>query len=40
MVKARSSVFRYKGTNTDLKTIGKELGVNAILNGVIQQGAI
>ncbi len=35
MVKARSSVFRYKGTNTDLKTIGKELGVDAILNGRI-----
>ncbi len=35
MVKARSSVFRYKGTNTDLKTIGKELDVDAILNGRI-----
>ncbi|MFZ1700615.1 MAG: tetratricopeptide repeat protein [Pyrinomonadaceae bacterium] len=35
MVKARSSVFRYKGTNTDLKTIGKELSVDAILNGRI-----
>ena len=38
-VKARSSVFRYKGTQTDAKTIGKELGVQAILNGrVIQRG--
>ncbi|MGH9948403.1 MAG: tetratricopeptide repeat protein [Pyrinomonadaceae bacterium] len=38
-VKARSSVFRYKGKETDLKTIGKELSVQAILNGrVIQRG--
>ncbi|PYS98430.1 MAG: hypothetical protein DMF63_16235 [Acidobacteria bacterium] len=32
-VKARSSVFRYKGKETDAKTIGSELGVEAILNG-------
>ena len=32
-VKARSSVFRYKGKNTNAKTIGNELGVEAILNG-------
>ncbi|MEP7148487.1 MAG: tetratricopeptide repeat protein [Acidobacteriota bacterium] len=38
-VKARSSVFRYKGKETDAKTIGKELAVQAILNGrVIQRG--
>ncbi len=38
-VKPRSSVFRYKGKDTDLKTIGKELSVEAILNGrVIQRG--
>ncbi len=38
-VKPRSSVFRYKGKDTDLKTIGKELNVEAILNGrVIQRG--
>jgi len=38
-VKARSSVFRYKGKETDLKTIGKELNVQAILNGrVVQRG--
>ncbi|MGH7782858.1 MAG: tetratricopeptide repeat protein, partial [Candidatus Binatia bacterium] len=38
-VKARSSVFRYKGKDIDAKTIGKELGVQAILNGrVIQHG--
>lgn len=38
-VKARSSVFRYKGKETDLKTIGKELNVQAILNGrVVQHG--
>ncbi len=38
-VKARSSVFRYKGKDTDARTIGKELGVQALLNGrVIQRG--
>jgi len=38
-VKARSTVFRYKGRDTDAKTIGKELGVQALLNGrVIQRG--
>jgi serine/threonine protein kinase/tetratricopeptide (TPR) repeat protein len=38
-VKARSSAFRYKGKDTDAKTIGKELGVQAILNGrVVQHG--
>ncbi|HEX3100447.1 MAG TPA: hypothetical protein VHQ01_01570, partial [Pyrinomonadaceae bacterium] len=30
-VKPRSSVFRYKGKETDAKTIGKELNVQAIL---------
>jgi TolB-like protein/Tfp pilus assembly protein PilF len=38
-VKARSSVFRYKGKMTDAKTIGKELGVQAILNGRVVQRA-
>ncbi len=38
-VKARSSVFRYKGKETDLVTIGKELNVQAILTGrVVQRG--
>jgi serine/threonine-protein kinase len=38
-VKARSSVFRYKGKEIDAKTIGRELNVQAILNGrVIQRG--
>jgi serine/threonine-protein kinase len=38
-VKARSSVFRYKGKDVDSKTIGKELGVQAILNGrVVERG--
>lgn len=38
-VKARSSVFRYKGKVTDSKTIGRELNVQAILNGrVVQRG--
>jgi TolB-like protein len=32
-VKARSSVFRYKGRDSDSRSIGKELGVQAILNG-------
>ena len=38
-VKSRSSVFRFKGKDVDAKTIGKDLGVQAILNGhVIQRG--
>lgn len=38
-VKARSSVFRYKGKVIDLKTIANELNVQAVLNGrVIQRG--
>ena len=36
-VKARSSVFRYKGKETDAKTVGKELGVQAVLNGRVTQ---
>ncbi|MBL8125237.1 MAG: tetratricopeptide repeat protein [Pyrinomonadaceae bacterium] len=36
-VKARSSVFRYKGKDTDARTIGKELGVQAILTGRVAQ---
>ncbi|HEV8593416.1 MAG TPA: tetratricopeptide repeat protein [Pyrinomonadaceae bacterium] len=36
-VKPRSTVFRYKGKDTDAKTIGKELNVAAILNGTIVQ---
>src|SRR5437660_1419094 len=36
-VKARSSVFRYKGKEKDAQTIGKELNVQAILNGRIAQ---
>ncbi|MGH9949754.1 MAG: tetratricopeptide repeat protein, partial [Pyrinomonadaceae bacterium] len=38
-VKPRSSVFRYKGKDSDLQTIAKELNVQAILNGrVVQRG--
>jgi TolB-like protein len=38
-VKARSSVFRYKGKGTDPKAIGSELSVQAVLNGrVVQRG--
>ena len=38
-VKARSSVFRYKGKDTDAQTIGKDLGVQALLNGrVVKRG--
>jgi serine/threonine protein kinase/Tfp pilus assembly protein PilF len=38
-VKARSSVFRYKGKDVSPQTVGKELGVQAVLNGrVVQHG--
>lgn len=38
-VRARSSVFRYKGKDIDAQAIGKELGVQAVLNGrVVQRG--
>jgi|GEM_PF-133014 len=38
-VKARSSVFRYKGKEVDLQKIAQELNVQAILNGrVVQRG--
>ena len=36
-VKARSSVFRYKGKETSPQTIGRELNVQAVLNGRINQ---
>lgn len=36
-VKARSSVFRYKGKETDAKTVANELGVQAVLNGRVMQ---
>ena len=36
-VKARTSVFRYKGREIDAKVIGKELGVQAIVNGRVGQ---
>jgi TolB-like protein/Tfp pilus assembly protein PilF len=38
-VKPSSSVFRYKATETNPQTIGKELHVQAILNGRIAQRA-
>ena len=34
---ARSSVFRYKGRDVDPQTVGRELGVRAILTGRITQ---
>jgi TolB-like protein/lipoprotein NlpI len=38
-VKSRSSVFRYKGKETDARTLGSDLGVQAVLNGrVVQRG--
>ena len=38
-VKARSSVFRYKGKDASPQQVGKELNVQAILNGrVVQRG--
>ena len=36
-VKARSTVFRYKGKAADAKTIGKELNVQAVLHGRVMQ---
>ena len=38
-VKARSSVFRYKGKEVDPKTVGSELTVQTILNGRVVQRA-
>jgi serine/threonine-protein kinase len=36
---ARSSVFRYKGRDVDTQTVGRELGVGAMLTGrVVQSG--
>src|SRR5687768_5408134 len=38
-VKARSSVFRYKGKDSNPKTIGSELNVEALVNGrLVQRG--
>ena len=38
-VKARSSVFRYKGKGAEAQTVGRELNVQAVLNGrVVQRG--
>jgi TolB-like protein len=36
-VKARSSVFRYKGQQPDIKKVASELGVQALLNGRVAQ---
>jgi serine/threonine protein kinase/Flp pilus assembly protein TadD len=36
-VKARSSVFRYKGKETNPQTVGKDLNVQAVLNGRVAQ---
>lgn len=36
-VKGRSSVFRYKGRDMDARTLGKELGVQAVLFGRVIQ---
>ena len=36
---ARTTVFRYKGKETDAQKVGKELGVEAVLTGkVLQRG--
>ncbi len=38
-VMARSTVFRYKGTNVDAQKVGRELNVRAVLTGrVLQRG--
>jgi adenylate cyclase len=40
-VKARSSVFRYKGKEPDAQAVGKDLHVQAVLNGrVVQRGEV
>ena len=36
-IMSRSSVFRYKGKETDVQTIGRELGVEAVLTGRVMQ---
>jgi TolB-like protein len=36
-VKARSSVFRYKGKETDARQVGADLNVQAVLNGRVVQ---
>jgi len=36
-VKSRNTVFHYKGRYTDPKTIGRELGVHALLSGSVMQ---
>jgi len=36
-VKSSSTVFHYKGRDTDLKKIGRELGVHALLSGTVSQ---
>jgi serine/threonine protein kinase/tetratricopeptide (TPR) repeat protein len=36
-VMARGTVFRYKGRDVDPQTVGRELGVRAVLTGRIQQ---
>ena len=36
-VKSRSTVFHYKGRETDPKKIGRELGVHALLSGSVKQ---
>jgi serine/threonine protein kinase/tetratricopeptide (TPR) repeat protein len=36
-VKSSSTVFHYKGRDTDLKKIGRELGVHAVLSGTVSQ---
>jgi serine/threonine-protein kinase len=36
-VKSSSTVFHYKGRNTDAKQIGRELGVHALLSGTVAQ---
>ena len=37
MVIARNSSFTYKGKNTDVRTIGRELGVSSVLEGSIRR---
>src|SRR5476649_1423357 len=37
LVIARNSSFAYKGKNVDIRTVGRELGVRAVLEGSIRR---
>jgi adenylate cyclase len=37
MVAARTSAFAFKGTDTDIRTVGERLGVNSVLEGSVRK---